>query len=249
MWVTRPFASAHCPLPRGRVAAMAISVPKVKIALDNRKNTMSTGNLTPEEKNERMNILSVGGYLPDGIVVAYSEANALMQQTVKEQLQDKYLHLWALYQKDMGIKDTDKPVAEVSAPAEQPQQPKRKKRAKKVSTRTPEEQYEHTKASNMYKKLARVFSYQLLREEVLVDQNHRCYCCDREFPVRSAFKPSEEHPQYPLMVRCIFPIVKYIEAHKLYEMKALLADQKVYNKENYVAICSDCKPMSFKGSD
>lgn len=111
----------------------------------------------------------------------------------------------------------------------------------------PNDEQKHAvqKASNTYKKLTRVLRYQMLKEEVLLNNNHSCYCCGIEFPPRSSFDIDYPGQNYPLIARCNFPIVKYIEVKKLHHLPDLLRDEKIFDPKNYLPLCDDCKPLSF----
>ena len=106
---------------------------------------------------------------------------------------------------------------------------------------------EHTreKATKAYKAFAKTARYSLLKEEVLLESNYTCRCCDKQFPVRSSYDSSDGSP-YPLFVRSIIPPVQYLLSHKIFDAKVACTDAKLLDPQNYVALCSACKPVGFK---
>jgi len=101
------------------------------------------------------------------------------------------------------------------------------------------------KALLTYKKLTRVLKYEMVKQTVLDNHNHTCFCCETTYPEKDEFKADHPDKSYPLFVRCNFPIVKYIESKELFEIKELIKDEKIFNSKNYSAICLDCKPSRF----
>lgn len=107
--------------------------------------------------------------------------------------------------------------------------------------RTPE-QY---KATTVFKKLQRTLKYKVFKEEVLLDHNHSCDCCEREFPTREQWKVENPTDTYPLMVRCTFPIMKYITIHQIFDVRTLIAQPKMWDMKYYSVLCTDCKAPAF----
>jgi len=93
----------------------------------------------------------------------------------------------------------------------------------------------------LYKKLTKVLKYEMLKESVLIKHNYTCFCCEEKFDPRE----KAIYKKYPLLVRCNFPIVKYIEMKDYKDVKELIKDTKIFNSDNFLPICNDCKPASF----
>lgn len=112
----------------------------------------------------------------------------------------------------------------------------------KKTEKTPESH----KAGTTYKKLQRMLRYQTLKEEVLLEHNHSCECCGKEYPPRSEWKEMYPGTSYPLLVRFTLPIVKYIQVNNLFDIKKLTADAKIFDPQKYSVLCEECKPPAFR---
>lgn len=102
------------------------------------------------------------------------------------------------------------------------------------------------KAKRAHKALTRMYLYQTVKAEVLLNQDYTCPCCERKFPSKEEHAAKNSGEKYPLYVRCNFPIVKYIEHKGQFDPKQLLGEEKIFDPHNYTAVCNECKPMSFK---
>lgn len=102
------------------------------------------------------------------------------------------------------------------------------------------------KASKAYRALQKTQALRVLKEEVLLNQDHTCLACERKVLTRSEHEKITNEP-YPLVVRCVFPPHKYIQAKGLFDPKAACTDLKLLDPKYYVALCVDCKPMNFGG--
>ena len=106
-------------------------------------------------------------------------------------------------------------------------------------------QHAKDKATKAYRAFAKTMKYTILKEEVLLECDYTCRCCDKQFESRSTYKPDDGAP-YPLFVRSIIPPVQYLLTHEIFDPKVACNDAKLLDPQNYVAICSDCKPVGFK---
>ena len=166
-----------------------------------------------------MNVMCIKGELPDDVCHLYTRANAVMDYNTVISMQDQYLDV----------------------PTEAPLTPQKAPDGSKKAPVSPEKQ----KASTVYKKLQRMLKFQMLKEEVLLNMNHTCDCCDRQFPTRSEWKASNPETTYPLMVRWTIPVITYITHHGLFDPKAIANDPKIFDTSRYYVLCNDCKPNKF----
>lgn len=101
------------------------------------------------------------------------------------------------------------------------------------------------KASSVYKKLQRTLKYQTLKEEVLLNVDHTCDCCGRQFPTRSQWRQENPDMMYPLMVRWTIPVITYLSVNGLFDISVVVRDQKLFDPARYYVLCNDCKPNKF----
>lgn len=199
----------------------------------------TTGKMSPDEKIMALNKVIFANLVPERDVDAIARAKATMNKERLQMLMDQYL---PLYDKACALLDTpedaETPVEAVeetimpTEPAPAPKKP-RKPRAK-VKRLSAEEKREKDpdeyKAVLAYKKYQRTLKHMLLKEEVLLDRGHRCECCGGEGK---------------LIVRHTLPVIKYIKAHRLFDVKAVIADPVINDIAKHTALCTDCKPFTF----
>lgn len=188
-------------------------------------------NSSLEDKIIALNVMVLADKVDKTDAANFSWAKTLNKPEDMEQYFEKYL-----YTPESTSNPTQTPDREVKE--DKPKKKRKKKYEKKPPT--PEEH----KAIITYKKLTRVTKYILFREEVLLDYNHTCFCCDKKFPTRSEYYEDNKET-YPLFVRCRFPIVKYIETRRVFDVKQLIGDKKIFDHQNYTALCSECAPLPF----
>ena len=176
-----------------------------------------------DDDNIRINILSIKNEIPEDDIEKYCRARVVSDYDTMIAIQNKY----------------------PAANSDSKERTDEENDVQELNRDTNGDKDQAQKASNTYKKLTRVLRYQLLREEVLLTHEHKCFCCGVQFPTRSEFDKEFPGEKYPLLSRCNFPIVKYIEIHNLHNIPDLLKDTKVFDVKNYLPICGDCKPMSF----
>ena len=85
----------------------------------------------------------------------------------------------------------------------------------------------------------------MVKENALIKCDHTCFTCDKQYPTKDEFKAKFPSLTYPVFVRCNFPIIKYIEKTQQFDITELIKDKKIFNSDNYTAICLDCKPSKF----
>lgn len=169
----------------------------------------------------KYNTLVMVGRVPQDESDKVGSLIACFQTEEADKIRRKHLELNADYFKQ---DDEEKPVAKKATPTDDSE----------------------IKAGKAYRALQKTEALRLLKEEVLLAQEHKCLACERQISTRSEHEKMTDEP-YPLIVRCVFPPHKYIKAKRLFDPKAACTDQKLLNPDNYVAICTRCKPMNFGG--
>jgi len=192
---------------------------------------MAQGKQTLDEKDVlKYNELVLYQQIPREIVVQVSKLLGMMRTEEADVIRREQLEL----HKDF-FKDEEEETQEPEVPVEKP----------KVKKAVPKDDAS-IKANRAYRALQKTEAIRLLKEEVLLAQDHTCLACESKISTRSEHKKISDEP-YPLIVRCVFPPHKYIEAKRLFEPKAACTDKKLLNPNNYVAVCINCKPMNFSG--
>lgn len=215
--------------------------------------------LSTEQVHQRFEIIILSGLVPSHISDMYKTLNATWRTTEAKALAENHLHL---YNKAVNKLDQlhnpepptiPNPVPETTPESpeslpETPTPPKKTATPKKSTKKSPKsapKDPELEKALRTYKSLSRVLRYKLLKEDVLLAQDHTCPACSTKFPTHSEFDASNPGETYPLAVRCNFPVVTYIKNHKQHDIKVLARDEVLLNQNNYTAVCHNCKPMPY----
>ena len=162
------------------------------------------------------------GLLPDGVFKEMKNYSALWKTDEVDNIVDQYYKL--AFEEEKKEKDA----------------------SKAKNTPSQKELSEYEKAKRAHKALSRTLKIQVLKEEKLMACNYTCICCGEQYPTKSEWR--EEHPNepYPLFVRLVFPVIKYITIHKLFDPRALAQDEKLHDLDCYIAMCNKCQPMRFK---
>jgi hypothetical protein len=179
-----------------------------------------------EEDVIKYNTLVMAGRVPQEESAEVSKLLGFMQTEAANAIRRKHLELNPDYFKE--DEDTES----------KQEQPKAQKPTPKDDSAI--------KAGKAYRALQKTEALRLLKGEVLLAQDHTCLACERKISTRSEHEKITDSP-YPLIVRCVFPPHKYIEAKGLFDPRAACTDQKLLNPDNYVAVCTNCKPMNFGG--
>lgn len=189
--------------------------------------------------------------VPDDVQESYHEAMRCWQTDKVEQIQDEYVVLYLEAKKKLGEFDelTKEDIAAFKKKYNLSDEPrtKRTKNSKTDTTDKKPKDPNEVRATHLYKQLSRTLKYGLLKEETLLRDNHTCQCCNASFSSKSTFKAMHPLNTYPLYVRCVLPLVKYIQAHQFTTVQQLLADERVImNPDKYLSLCDSCQPMRFK---
>ncbi len=166
------------------------------------------------DRTLKFNVMAMKGEVKDDDVKAHTRAKMGADRATMEEIESRYL--------------------KTTTEGEKPSKPEE----------TPQAQLDKERATKAYRAFAKTARFLLLKEEILLDCEHTCLCCDQQFEPRSEFQKTQEGP-YPLLVRSVIPPVQYLLAHKIFEAKTACTDPKLLDPENYVAICKSCKPVGF----
>ncbi len=204
---------------------------------------MGNKEYTQGERVIQFNQATLAQLIPKEDAEAFSIAKATMQSALMDELITKYL----------DVLDAEEHRRESERTAERTAEDEEYK-GEVVAVEEGEEliNVNHTpnvtrkKAAIANKSLRRMMRHEILREEVMLDQDHTCPACDKVYPTRREYAVSNPGETYPLVVRCNFPIVEYILKKGNFDPKALAKDEKLFDPKWYTAVCIDCKPVGFK---
>lgn len=171
--------------------------------------------------HELMTDIRIAGFLTEEEDVALTKAIGKWDEKYPQKLFDKYHdeYIATLKKDDIEEVEEEEPVKD--------------------------EDPNFKKATLAYKKVSRMLKFDMLKAEVLLQEDYTCICCEQKFPTKNEFKEDKPEDVYPLFVRCNFPIVKYIQKKRQFDPKVLAKDTKIFNKDFYSVICTECKPLSF----
>ena len=173
--------------------------------------------MTPEQKTTRFNVMGMKGEIPEEVIKEHTHYKIIGDTAARIALEDKYV-----------VEEAEPQLVTPQAPV----------------AKDPYEVLNKEKATKAYRAMIKTARYNILKEEVLLDHNHTCRCCDKQFKTRSEhIKSSQE--SYPLVVRCIIPPVQYFLSHSIFTNKVACTDEKLFDPTLYVALCTDCKPLGF----
>lgn len=97
----------------------------------------------------------------------------------------------------------------------------------------------------VYNQFRKTLKVEMMKENVLEDHSHTCFMCKHVYPTKDDFKKSHPKTTYPLFVRSVIDIPRYIEVNKLLSVHDCLDSPDLRNSQYYLPICLDCKPSRF----
>jgi len=97
----------------------------------------------------------------------------------------------------------------------------------------------------IYNQFRKTLKVEMMKEDVLEEHNHTCFMCKHKYPKKDDFKRKHKGKTYPLFVRCVFNVPRYIEVNKFVDVQDCLDSPDLRNKQYYLSICLDCKPSRF----
>lgn len=170
----------------------------------------------------KYNALVLASRVPQDVAMQVGKLVGTFQTEAADELRRQQLALNEDFFKEEGEGPKEKPKAKSAIPKDDGSQ----------------------KALKSYRALQKTEAIRLLKEEVLLAQDHTCLACEIKVFTRSEHEKITDSP-YPLIVRCVFPPHKYIQAKGLFDPKTACRDPKLLNPDYYVALCTDCKPLGF----
>jgi len=97
----------------------------------------------------------------------------------------------------------------------------------------------------VYNQFRKTLKVSMIKEEVIEEHNFTCFMCKHQYPNRDDFKRKHPKTTYPLYIRSLIDIPRYIEVNKILTVQGCLDSPDLRNKMYYLPICLDCKPSRF----
>lgn len=97
----------------------------------------------------------------------------------------------------------------------------------------------------IYNQFRKTLKVEMIKEDVLIEHKHTCFYCKHEYPTKEDFKRNHKKKTYPLFVRSLINVPRYIEINKIISVQECLDNPDLRNKNYYLPICLDCKPSRF----
>lgn len=125
--------------------------------------------------------------------------------------------------------------------------------AKYINVKVPEKEVEDepdqvvTKPDSMliYNQFRKTLKVEVMKEDVLEAHDHKCFMCKHKYPSKDDFKKKHKGKTYPLFVRCLFNVPRYIEVNRFIDIQDCLDCPDLRNSQYYIPMCLDCKPSRF----
>ena len=195
---------------------------------------MGNTNYSREQRVVQFNQATTAQLITKEDAEAFSMAKATMQPAIMDDLITKY----------RDVLDSEEGRREQEVRLEEGEESGEELPELQESRQLPDP--ERKKARSAYRSVTRMLRHDILKEEVMLNQEHTCPACEQTFPTKREFAVSSPGETYPLIVRCDFPVVEYVRIKGNFDPKTLAKDEKLFDPRHYTAVCTECKPIGFK---
>lgn len=169
-----------------------------------------------EYDHEKMTNIRLSGVMSDEDEEALTDAIVSWNSKKQTEIFNKY------------VGDFKEP--EVEEPTEEPVEDGKKKTKQSIL---------------VYNQFRKTLKVQMMKEEVLEDHSHTCFMCKHVYPTKDDFKRKHPKTTYPLFIRSLIDVPRYIEVNKILDVQGCLDSPDLRNRTYMLPICLDCKPSRF----